>query len=224
MIGIIPNHLYRGDADPAKKRRLKESWGSHGYLFTNMANGGDPLAIFNTPLIKSIQQHVAFGWDKSHFLSFSESRAIAEKYAGGAPTRSLEISDGKSWDALVLTIDTSQFVDVIRVEPGIYAASFAGKSVVGDTNDVGYMLMRYWANNDTQGSIVRILLVNLVEQIAAHREKEPSLEIAYKNAKRDREWLILPIDKPLGDGNMGIGFPGCIDDACISECKKYRVF
>ena len=65
----IPKYLFRGDADPLNKRKLKETFKS-GLLLTNLCNGGNGREIFNDSLESLVNKHIAVGWEKTHFLSF----------------------------------------------------------------------------------------------------------------------------------------------------------
>ncbi len=70
-----PRYFYRGDSDPNNERQLQSVYplGSHGYLLSNLSNGGSGREIFITPLVEAVTHHVGVGWLKTHFLSFTES-------------------------------------------------------------------------------------------------------------------------------------------------------
>ena len=56
----LPENLYRGDADPENKRKLKETFKS-GLLLTNLCNGGNGREIFSNSLENLINKHIAIG-------------------------------------------------------------------------------------------------------------------------------------------------------------------
>jgi hypothetical protein len=174
---LTPKYLYRGDCDPHRVRRLKETWGTYGVLFTNMSNGGDPTAIFNCPLIDSIDRHVSEGWKSTHFLSFSESPEVAGKYARGLFSSQLVECGNYTWDALLLKIDTTVFFDIQEIEAGMFVGSYRGRSPLGYANNPGSMFMRYCANKGCEGSTVRVLLIDLVSQIRFHKDKRKNVTV-----------------------------------------------
>lgn len=221
MSSILPRYLYRGDSDPNKVRRLKESWGSHGYLFTNMANGGNPFEIFNAPLIESIQRHVDIGWERTHFLSFSECYKVARRFAAGRDEHEMYPSMNNRWDAAIFTFDINQLSDLQVLGSGIFAATYPGRSPIGDTGDLGSKIMRYCANREHEGQPVSILLVDVVSQIKACIAEFPDLHSALQKAQSDLEWLVLPKDPPIGDAPNSGGFTACLDDGCIAKCDKF---
>jgi hypothetical protein len=186
-----------------------------------MANGGNPFEIFNDPLIESIQRHVDIGWERTHFLSFSECYKVAWRFAAGHEEREMSHSMNNLWDAAIFTFDTNQLSDFQYLEPGIFAATFPGRSLIGDTDNHGYKIMRYLANREYQGQPVSILLIDVVSQIKARIAQFPNLHSALKKAQTDLEWLVLPKDQPIGDAAISGGFTACLDDGCIAKCDKF---
>ena len=82
---MIPQLLYRGDGDTQKERSLRTNHPSSAYggLLTNLSNGGSGRDIFSSPLISTVNRHVNEGWEKTHYLSFSEERTRALAFASG---------------------------------------------------------------------------------------------------------------------------------------------
>src|SRR5437764_15229151 len=69
---MVPRFLFRGDADPHEERKLRSVYPDsfHGFLLTNLSNGGSGREIFTGPLVAAANRHVGVGWPKTHFLSF----------------------------------------------------------------------------------------------------------------------------------------------------------
>lgn len=182
----IPPILYRGDQDSGNVRYLRDQ-ARFGHLFTNLINNGDPFAIFTHNLTQLIKQHISPGWRTTHFLSFTSKERKALQY--GLSIKEEDYPDPKlleqkidkelarywhipndynDWDFIIIKLDN----DYIKYEetelPGIY-------------------LGQYSINKRKH----KILLINAQKLL---QQMLPKAQEAYKNAKRDEEWLVLPQD------------------------------
>ena len=220
---IFPPFLYRGDADLQNSRQLRQ-W-RRGHLLTNMSNGGSGREIFSVPITDLIRRHVDTGWEKTHFLSFTESYARAEYFAGVTDISDYHITDRNDWDAAIVTIDTSCFRLEETYESGVYRCHYDLKPDVHcrqNLNDVlAYYIPRQVASAYRQHKPVSVLVINLVSFLSDHQAQGISgVEVSLIKAIRDREWLILPL-------YPAVGIPGeytaALDISCISkfECFKW---
>lgn len=211
----LPPALYRGDADPCKTRSVVAQWGD-GFLRTPMANGGDPFELLKHPFGTSLRRHVDTGWALTHFLSFSTDYDVARRYAAGVGRRRLVQADAH-WDTALFTFNLDRVhVTDIR-EPGVYDAVFPGRRVAMDRPTFPMQFMRWYANHDKEGQLVSILLVDAVTYLIAQVARAPELAAALEKARRDAEWLVLPLDPPLGDDS--IDATALLDDALIT-CER----
>ncbi len=122
---ILPQSLYRGDQDPVNKRDLKATLGS-GLLLTNLCKGGIGKEIFNQPLKKSINAHVAIGWNKTHFLSFSENKETAFYYASNDKEYEETYEVKVPWDFTLMTFQTDRLTEnsITQIDKGLFSAQF----------------------------------------------------------------------------------------------------
>lgn len=212
----LPPAFYRGDSDPQRTRKVVSLAGS-GFLLTNMANGGDPLEILKRPFDELLRRHVDTGWRLSHFLSFSTDYEVARRYAVGAEGRELRSADAH-WDTALFTFDLTQ-VRITQVhQPGIYDAEFPGRSTCIDRRSSLLEVVRHAVNQNQQGQIVRIRLVDTVTYLSDQVARAPELATALEKARRDAEWLVLPLDPPVGDDP--IGATAALDSALIT-CERF---
>lgn len=220
---MIPKLLYRGDADSQKKRGLRSCYPGSSYscLRTNLCNGGSGQAIFSLPLVSTVTNHVAVGWDKTHYLSFSESRDKALEFASGRSSKRLEPVDGSPWDAALMTLDTDLFTSCAEVTNGVYRCTYSGKNIFGSSQlSIAENVARQLNNAPHAGCSVEILVIDVVSFLRT--SPNPSRHVvpnAIANAERDSEWLVLPIN--LSEGVAG-EFTGLLDDACIVGFERFR--
>ena len=196
----LPKYLYRGDADPNNKRRLKETL-NNGLLLTNLCSGGNGQEIFSNTLENLINKHIALSWDKTHFLSFSTNEQTAYKYGSNGKEYN-EIYNNELWDFTVLTFDTSRLTSssIKQVEVGIYKAEF---DPICKEFSPSY----------------KVVLIDTLSYLKNISDKSGiDCSTAIKNAENDKEWLILPTS-PFGYTGE---FTAKFDTACISEKKKFR--
>ncbi len=197
----LPKSLYRGDADPQNKRKLKETFNS-GLLLTNLCNGGNGREIFSNSLENLINKHIAIGWDKTHFLSFSTNEQTAFLYGGNGSDHFEVYDDLEQWDFAVLTFDTSRLIpdSINQIAEGIYKAEF------------------FPTCKEFLPSYKVILIDTLSHLISLSNKSSLDFSAAIKNAKTDSEWLILPAS-PFGyNGELTAKF----DTACITEKRIFR--
>ena len=217
----LPPQLYRGDADLQNKRQLRE-W-RRGYLLTNLSNEGSGKEIFSVPLIESIRRHVDEGWDKTHFLSFTESYSRA-LYFAGATDKPYVLTDSRNWDAVIITIDTGCFDLQKQYAPGMYKCAYTlipnlhcGHEL---SSTLAFQIPRLFAASFRNDKAVSVLLVDVATFLYDRATKGAyNLETAFNKATRDTEWLILPLDpveRIPGENTAAL------DISCISKFDSLK--
>lgn len=197
----LPTLLFRGDSDRFNKRLLKSTFNSELFL-TNLISGGNGREIFSNTVGQLLNRHIATGWDKTHFLSFSTDEQRAFHYGSdGKPFNDVYDESG-NWDFAVLTFDTSLLIqDSIReVETGIYSAQFVPSCIE--------FLPTY--------KVILIDAVSHLKSIASINNLDLTTAIA--NADKDKEWLILPASPFNNQGE----FTAKLDAHCITDKRVYR--
>ena len=201
----FPQYLYRGDRDGAGSRRLRPTL-HFGQLQTNLINGGIGREITEIPLTELINRHVGFGWDKTHFLSFSACERTAFRFGMRCDVAHLDDeidrcipSEGDhDWEFVIIVIDTKR-IRLRRLENGVYEGLYRPH------------LAKFAALDN-----YRIILIDVVRVLEGTSAYLDSLE----NAKRDEEWLILPAT-PVPFDNA-VEYSAILDGNCISEVKRYK--
>lgn len=217
----FPSMLYRGDADPNGVRRLRTCFPGSGYggLLTNLSSGGDGLAFVRASLAELIARHVAPGWSATHFLSFSAHRSTALVFAAGIPSRQLLVSNERAWDALLIGLDTSRFIESQEVGAGVYRCAFH-RRVEGalPAPSIPEWIARRFEKATPKP--VRVLLVDAVTYFSSSLESGVrGLEAPLANSQRDAEWLVLPLDAaPEIQGER----TSMLDDGCIKSVECFR--
>lgn len=218
----IPQYLFRGDSDPQRKRQLRSAWpGSSAYgIFSNLSNSGVGHDIFNSPLKALVNRHVAIGWEKSHFLSFSESRERALDFAAGPTKVELKSIESDPWDTCLMTLCTDCFIaEPEQLEIGAYKCIYRGLAPrrIDALPLAEYIAATVAVLSQTRPNI-EILLVN-VERFLTEKAQAVFQE-ALNNAQRDREWLVLPLDR-FDPGSPEL--TSKLDDACITTFERFRI-
>ncbi len=211
---MLPSFLYRGDADPQNTRQLRavNPANAYGYLLTNLSAGGDGQAIFSTPFPDTINQHVAVGWDKTHFLSFTSDKTVAQHFATGGRDRTLEPYDGHHWDTSLTVIDTGR-LNAQEIETGAYRCQYRSRSKPIDYSSPTSIFGAIGKSQDPQHSA---LLINVATYLKA---RSPAMEAAIANAMRDKEWLILPMDMPPEVNGQ---LTSKLESGCVSQFQTFK--
>ena len=221
---MLPRFIYRGDSDPSNKRRLREVYpGSvYGCILTNLSNHGSGLEIFTQSLTLSANKHVGEGWGQSHFLSFSQELGRAMVFASGPCGHKLKPSiNDASWDTSLITLETQRFKKIEKLENGVFRCSYLGHLPNGGSNlSVPQHIIRQFAKSNHAGKLSTIVLIDVVSFFDSQKFKSSlNLNYAIKNAKRDSEWLVIPIDHaPDIPGEL----TSKLDDGCIHSFKCFQ--
>lgn len=201
----IPKYLFRGDRDDNNIRFLRDTV-SHYQLQSNLINGGNGREITEGPIINFIDKHVNYGWETTHFLSFTENRTIAECYGAKCNIDAYDFElfkyseiefTTKNWDFVIITIDTDKIV-IKEIGTGIYEGSFI-PSLAMFKNEY------------------KLILINVFEFL----KLSEGYEVSKKNSKRDEEWLVFPATCIKLNNNQ-IEFSAILDGACISQIEAYK--
>jgi len=211
MIIKIPEILYRGDDDRFKIRNLKTTL-HFSQLQTNLLNGGQGHAIFNTPLLKLVADHVDPGWATTHFLSFSEEKKVAYRFALHCEYDEVDtlIEDyneyyqsGPDWDFAIIGIDTRRITWKL-LAAGIYEGTYQPQ------------LLEF----KMFPGIYKVILINVQEAIK-HLPSLTNFIAVNANATKDKEWLLLPATEMIMNTGK-IEYSGVVDGNCISEITRYK--
>ncbi len=198
----LPKLLYRGDSDKMNKREIRATL-NYPILKTGLSDGGNGREIFLNPLQSLVHRHVAPGWDKTHFLSFTTDKGKALVYGGGEGEH-YPISSDDKWDFVLFTLDTGKFIpdSIKQLETGVYQ-------------------VEYYPHSREFLPTYRILLIDVVTFL--HKVKlsgsDDYSESIFK-AERDKEWLVYPAT-PMRDSNENTSK---FDTGCIIEKQAYKTY
>jgi hypothetical protein len=203
-INLIPEKLYRCDCDPDGKRKLKQTFGK-GEILTNLSNGGFGREIFQFPIENLVGQHVNPRWQQTHFLSFSEDEEIALRYSSSGSEYIEYYDNDEAWDFALMVFGKNQIRNkpIKEIAEGIYLCHYTPQLI----------------SNQPSASIILI-------DVLKHLKYQASLVIgkfdaAITNAKRDKEWLILPAS-PFRDNPNEL--TSKLDEGCFVETRKLKAF
>ncbi len=164
--------LYRGDR---RGNITKPEWHRKEGLFTKLINGGNPAYISEAGLFEAIRIHIdpqtpqeTAIQSTSSFLSFSSSKKKAQYFAASGHSGNLISCDEDSATRYLFTLNISS------LQPG---------------SDSGVFVLEF----QTGRSEHKLLLLDAVTFLETHPRTAKS-ENALKNAQRDLEWLVMPID------------------------------
>lgn len=221
----MPQLLFRGDRDDAATRQLRQTWHS-GYVLTNLANGGSGREIFSQPLVELATRHVDVGWAKTHFLSFSANRQVAEGFAKGPSAANKTLvalpPETEPWETSILTFEWGRLQRVASVGAGVLVGEFPDDDRY--TTNVPLMAQiarKIEASKKPGVTMVRLLLIDVVTSLShAASSGVSGLDSALAKARRDEEWLVLPMDPfPGAAGEL----TATLDDACLLPREKFAV-
>ena len=197
----LPKFLYRGDSDRENKRQLRTTF-NHGFLLTGLSDGGNGWEIFHNPLEKLVHRHVAPGWLKTHFLSFTTDKGKALVYGGGNGDH-YPISSDDRWDFVLFTLDTDRFIpdSIKQLETGVYQAE-------------------YYPHSREFLPTYRILLIDVATFLHyVHLSENDDYSESIFKAKRDKEWLVYPAT-PMRDSNENTSK---FDTGCIIYKEVFKL-
>lgn len=216
---MLPDLLFRGDSDPKHERQLHRTWNS-GWLLTNLGSGGRGSDLFQAPLVSLIEKHVNGGWPKTHFLSFTSSRPVAEAFARGSSGKALDAlpPHASTWDTAIMTFDTTSLLVEPSATAGFYRCTFTHRSRAKPLALPEAIALAI-QDQARQSIVVPILLVDVLAALTAAGPNTVELEEARRKAQWDQEWIILPLE-PIESGD---GLTATLDDSCIVQREKFRL-
>lgn len=197
---MIPIKLYRGD----KKGNvtLPEQYGTAG-LLTKLINNGDPAYITKEGIEEASRVHIAptkaetILSSRSHFLSFTSCRDRALYYAADKEPDNLIPGEGDK-QRYLFSLDISACVATVR--RGVFSLVY----------DCSLNICALCIREKQKHQLLLIDVVTLLSEHASYAKSKDALE----KARRDSEWLVLPIDYiPRLHGFLARIVPSSIWDA-----------
>lgn len=192
--------LYRGDE--AGNSTLPNLYRTEG-LHTKLINGGNPAYVSTVGLAESIRVHVSPNssverilTSKSSFLSFSSDRKIAAFYSSHGRPDDLVPVDGYGETRYIFALDVGELKGT--ADEGVFLSEY----------DCDYSLVT--PNTPTLNGLIgavgvrcgicadgkkkhRLLIIDVVSYISS-QPTYANYTDAMRNADRDSEWLVLPVD------------------------------
>ena len=179
-----PDKLFRGD----KKGNgvLSENY-LHEGLFTKLINKGDPAYISKVGLLEAIRIHIApktvtdeVLWSQSSFSSFSESLERALHFAADGEPNDLILGNEGRGDKqrYLFTLDIS--ARKATSHKGIFSLAYY----------CDLIRCEYCVPEKKEHHLLLIDVVTYLSENESFARNQDAL----KNARRDSEWLLLPID------------------------------
>lgn len=207
---ILPTCLYRGDS--ISKNPSLGIYRSAG-LLTGLSNGGNPAYVDKNGVLESVRAHVKannvteeFFQTHSHFFSLTENKNTARYYASFKCPNELIASDDYSETRYIFTLHTAGIVPIER-QKGLYSLKYScDPSLIRSDNrlspdllfDPLTAMINLKGNKNCEGCnngrlshhLLLIDVVTFLEAVPSTARFADSLV----NAKKDSEWLVMPID------------------------------
>ena len=136
-----------------------------------------------------VQNHVDPGWKKTHFLSFSENIETAIFY-GAIGQDYVPYIDENNWSFILITLslNSSKIKSFEKIYSGIYKLTY-------ETDLIEF------------NSIAILLLLDVYEYFCKLKQLKKNISRQqFENAKKDKEWLILPINY-ISNGEFSCKMP-----------------
>jgi len=202
--------LYRGDSILINP--LLGKYRSAG-LLTGLANGGNPAYVDKYGIFESVRAHIKannaneeYFQSHSHFFSFSENKDIARYYASFKCPNELIPSEDFYETRYIFTFDITGAIPIER-QNNIYSLEYScDPSLIRSDSPlhVDMVIDPLQAMNILKGhkncegcDDVRLNHHLLLINVVAFLQAVPSAALvadSLTNAKRDSEWLIMPVD------------------------------
>lgn len=191
--------LFRGDTKGNKT--MPEKYCTMGIISKQLGSGDDPEPHQKYGWLKTISNHIhpttkeeRFIYDTTQYLSFSSEEKIVMGYLATRNKYHIKPTDRNSADAYLFTIDLS-YGTLKRTGNGLFEFFFAC-DYEKTKNDAKFKSL---TGNFCQCDICpanpgyqhRMLVID-AETYLSDKQNEYSEQ--YANAKRDKEWLLMPAD------------------------------
>ncbi len=208
---MIPEKLYRGDADNQNQRNLRYTCSQQQFC-TNLIKGGEGKKIFSEPILDLVNTHILSRFDNSHFLSFTESRISAMRYGLNLMTDATDAieecsiqsdNEKNEWDFVLLTLNASRLTVINNPAAGLYECTY--KPILKEFARFG---------------VYRIFLIDVNEALNAANIDKYSIALEYSSF--DKEWLLLPaMPKEFNSGK--IEYSAILDGACFDSPEFFTI-
>lgn len=197
-------------------------------LLSKQPNGGDPLFYQSYGWIKAIKNHIdvtkdkesIFLYETTSFLSFSENeQLVRDVYLKGRNNKTTKISSYTECDAYIFSVEI-KYDDLQEIGKGIYFYDYNSnydkfRHYISEPlrNSIGCNIC-----SKTTNYVHRILILNATDYLSKLLKHSNEFQVAFENAKRDSEWLIMPLD-PMDDG---IGYQSRIPVAYFWNVEYFK--
>ena len=214
--------LYRGDYIDNEKTNPWRFRGN-GLTASSFWGKSDPNNIERIGFLDTIRKHIfqKNELDKKYYkatdyISFSRKEERAEFFCRGNKTGKLIPADDYTETRYIFEMDIDESL-LEKLGEGIYSFSYVcnldlRSSDSGDFFDSIYFT--YLRQRHDECSIChntspnhRLMLIDAVTFLKSHASKEVFFDKEIKNATKDEEWLVLPLD-PI--------------DGCFRSCRIQR--
>jgi hypothetical protein len=200
--------LYRSDRRGGKTS--PEAFATDGLLTKQVDSGDDPEPHKKYGWITTIVSHIhykgglsKFIYDTTAFLSFTADPISRDRFLAGKDKREFVPCDKGKADAYVFTAQID-LPSCNKIGTGLYLftynCNFSKLATDQKFRSSPMLLAGIRCNLHSQNSGSHYIL--LIDAITYLRDKQFDHPEAFKNASRDKEWLMLPCD-PMTDNARG---------------------
>lgn len=227
IMNKVPRFLYRGDTGGNKT--LPERFYFDG-LFSKLLQSGNPAHISKYGIYNSIKAHIAPNkksefdfYKKTHFLSFTECKDTALFYSSNMePSKLISTPKYKERRYLFTFNLFSHDTTITNISTGIYKFEYKCNRQLIEPNSLDtpelFSLQKencWICQNNTSHNLIILDIVSIL----GNNSKYQLNSLAFENAKRDKEWLILPFDY----NNELLGYNSKIPRADFWSAELFRL-
>ncbi|WP_303922313.1 hypothetical protein [Draconibacterium sediminis] len=218
-------NLFR--ADRKGNKTMPEKFATDG-LLSKQLNGGDPLFFQKYGWIKAIKNHIdvikenesTFLYETSTFLSFSENEQLVKNiYLKGKNDRTVHCSSFNESESYVFSASFN-LEKLQKLNESIFYydyrcnyEKFKEYVFLPLTGSIGCNICK-----QNHNYLHRLLIINATAFLSELAKNHYEFQTAFENAKRDSEWLLMPLD-PMADG---IGYQSRIPVADFWNVEFYK--
>ena len=202
--------LFRGDTKGNKT--LPEKYATDGIFSKQLNSGDDPEPQKKYGWLKTISSHIhpssveeKFIYNTTQYLSFSTDREIVMNYLATKQKYTLLSTDRHNADCYLFQFDIPMEI-LKETGQGTYIFNYSCKyeKTKYDPKFTSHIASMHRCNIcSANPSYIHKLLIIDAETFL--QDKQDVYHQQYSNAKRDREWLLMPADPMVGQ-SYSVGY------------------
>lgn len=195
--------LYRGDRKG--NVTMPEKYPTDGLLTKQINSGDDPEPHRKYGWLNTIANHIHYStttekfiYDTTQYLSFSTDLPIVMKYLSTGKNLEYEPAVKDEAEAYLFTLEIED-ASLKQIEEGVYTYEYNCNYNRAITDFKFYTSISFFVRcgicTENPSYRHQLLLINAKDYL---EDKQSLYPVEYSNARRDSEWLLMPLDPMIG--------------------------